>query len=135
VAVTQEFLAGKHCLVLDDEFLIALDLQEILGGAGAIVTSFGTGADALAALRGGAEFDIAVLDINVDEGPEHGTAVASFLEERRTPFVFLTGMRLDNPHAQKFPAAPVVEKPYQVTTLMDALRGALAAEDKPDAVG
>ena len=28
-------LAGKHCLVLDDEFLIALDIQEILEAAGA----------------------------------------------------------------------------------------------------
>ena len=34
VAPSDLILAGKRCLVLDDEFLIALDIQEILEAAG-----------------------------------------------------------------------------------------------------
>jgi CheY-like chemotaxis protein len=132
VAQTQAFLAGKRCLVLDDEFLIALDLQEILQGANAIVTSFGNAADAMAALGGGARFDLAVLDIRLEEAPVDCMAIAALLDARGTPFIFLTGLRVDNPYAQKFPAAPVVEKPYQAQTLMDALRRALAVEGKPE---
>ena len=42
-----ELLAGKCCLVLDDEFLIALDIQQILELAGAAsVVSVATAAEA-----------------------------------------------------------------------------------------
>jgi FixJ family two-component response regulator len=51
--------------------------------------------------------------------------VASMLAKAGTPFVFLTGMRIDNVHAQKFPQAPVVEKPYDALALLDAVQRAL----------
>jgi hypothetical protein len=34
-------------------------------------------------------------------------------------------MRTDNVHAQKFPQAPVVEKPYDALALLDAVQRAL----------
>ena len=45
-------LAGKRCLVLDDEFLIALDIQQVLeqAGAGEVVCA-GNVAEALTAMR------------------------------------------------------------------------------------
>lgn len=120
------FLAGKRCLVLDDEFLIALDIQQLLEAAGASdVTSVGTVAEALEALGNGAVFDLAVLDIKV--GGEGGSSltVAAMLSDRGTPFVFLTGMRADDIKIGAFAAARVVEKPYQAAMLMDALQLAL----------
>jgi hypothetical protein len=47
------------------------------------------------------------------------------LAKAGTPFVFLTGMRVDNVHAKKFPQAPVVEKPYDALTLLDGAQRAL----------
>jgi CheY-like chemotaxis protein len=73
-------------------------------------------------LRDGAQFDLAVLDIKTGGSPQGSMTVAALLDERGTPFVFLTGMRADNAQARKFPRAPVVEKPYQVEVLMEALR-------------
>ena len=35
MADSETSIAGKRCLVLDDEFLIALDIQQILETAGA----------------------------------------------------------------------------------------------------
>jgi CheY-like chemotaxis protein len=126
------FIAGKRCLVLDDEFLIALDIQQALEAAGARVTSFSSAAQALAALYGGAMIDVAVLDIKLGKAPHSSLAVAHLLSERGTPFVFLTGMAADNADAKQFPAAPVVEKPYRIEALMEALRRALRANGEPE---
>ena len=44
---SDSLLSGKRCLVLDDEFLIALDIQQILERAGAShVTSVASAAEA-----------------------------------------------------------------------------------------
>lgn len=120
-----EPLAGKRCLVVDDEFLIALDLQEVLERAGADeVVCAGTIADALAALQGG-RFDAAVLDLRLGQNGGTSLPVAAALTEVATPFIFLTGMHADNAQARTYPDAPVVEKPYDPQALMAALRRAL----------
>src|ERR1700741_91370 len=103
MADTTAFIVGKHCLVVDDELLIALDLQETLESAGAIVTCVGEDAAALAMLDGGMRFDIAVLDIKLNAGAHDSKSVAAALTAHGTPFVFLTGMRADNELAKAFP--------------------------------
>jgi len=125
------FLAGKRCLVLDDEFLIALDIQQTLEAAGAIVISISGAEEALDALHGGAKFDLAVLDIKLSGKARNSMSVAALLAEKGTPFIFLTGMTADHVQAQSFPAAPLVEKPYELAALMAALRTALGANGEP----
>ena len=120
-------IAGKRCLVLDDEFLIALDIQSILEAAGAgQVICAGNAGDALAALSAGPKFDVAVLDVKLSDTIGTSVTVAATLAAQSTPFVFLTGMRADSEHIRKFPNAPVVDKPYQAPLLMEALLRALA---------
>ncbi len=113
MAPPEPLLIGKRCLVLDDEFLIALDIQHILEAAGAIVTCVSEAADALAAIRSGPRFDLAVLDVVLSGATRPSLTVAAALAMQRTPFVFLTGMRGEDMHTREFPNAPVVEKPYQ----------------------
>jgi CheY-like chemotaxis protein len=127
--LTQSALSGKRCLVLDDEFLIALDIQQILERAGAVhVVCVASAAEALDLLRREPTFDIAVLDVKLS-GPERNSlGVAEVLAGNGTPFVFLTGMRGDDVHAQRFPEAPVIEKPYDATALLDAVQRTLVAE-------
>jgi CheY-like chemotaxis protein len=73
-------LAGKHCLVLDDEFLIALDIQQILEAAGAAsVKCFGTSRECLDALKAGEKFDLAVLDFKLGDGARNSFSVAALL--------------------------------------------------------
>lgn len=121
-------LAGLRCLVLDDEFLIALDIQQILETAGAaVVVCAGSAADALAALRKARRFDLAVLDVMLS-GASDSLTVAAVLSQQRTPFIFLTGMRTkDVQHVARFPNAPLVEKPYQAGLLLEAIARALAS--------
>jgi len=113
-------LAGRRCLVLDDEFLIALDIQHVLEQAGASeVVCAGTIAEALGAIRAG-RFDLAVLDLRLGRDG-NSVPVADALAAAGTPFLFLTGMRTDAEEARGYPGAPVVEKPYDSATLLAAI--------------
>jgi DNA-binding NtrC family response regulator len=122
-------LVGKRCLVLDDEFLIALDIQQILERAGTTqVVCVASAAEAFDLLRREPKFDMAVLDVKLSASEGTSLGVAAALAGKGTPFVFLTGMRVDDVHAKSFPEAPVVEKPYDANALLDAVRRALQAE-------
>jgi DNA-binding NtrC family response regulator len=124
--MSDSLLAGKRCLVLDDEFLIALDIQQILELAGAKhVASVASASEAIELLRREPKFDLAVLDVKLGGAEGHSLDVAAMLAKAGTTFVFLTGMRVDNVHAKKFPQAPVVEKPYDALTLLDGAQRAL----------
>ena len=67
----------------------------------------------------------AVLDVKLSGLERNSLGIAALLASKRTPFVFLTGMRVDDVHAKQFPQAPVVEKPYDAVTLLGAVRRAL----------
>lgn len=119
-------IAGKHCLVLEDEFLIALDIQQVLESAGAAnVTCVGDADAALKFIRSSLKLDFAVLDLKLSGNMRDSIPVASLLSQQGTPFVFLTGMRRDEAAMKKFPQAPVVEKPYNAALLIDAIVQAL----------
>lgn len=119
------FLAGKRCLVLDDEYLIALDIQQILEAVGVRVTCLSSAAEALEALGDGSTFDLAVLDFKLDKTGPGSTAIAARLVENGVPFIFLSGARRDEINAKSFADVPILEKPYQDTALIDALRQAM----------
>ena len=124
----QMILAGRRCLVLDDEFLIALDIQQILERAGALhVACAASATEAIELLSQDQKFDLAILDVKLSGPDRNSLDVAALLAEKKIPFVFLTGMRVDDVHAKQFPQAPVIEKPYDVASLLDAVRRALAA--------
>jgi DNA-binding NtrC family response regulator len=82
-------LAGKRVLVVEDEYLVALVLEDVLSDAGCtVVGPFARVQDALAAAKVEV-VDVALLDVNV--GGEMVFPVAYLLEEKGTPFLFVTG--------------------------------------------
>ena len=130
MTVSGTLLSGKRCLVLDDEFLIALDIQQTLELAGAAyVAAVATVPEALRLLRSKPDFNLAVLDVKLSGRDPNSLGVAALLAAKGTPFIFLTGMRVDDVHSRQFPHAPVIEKPYDATTLLNAVRRALEAPD------
>lgn len=82
-------LAGKHVLVVEDEFLVALMVEDALTDAGCIVVGpFARVREALEAI-GCLQVDVALLDVNV--AGEMVFPVAEALELRGIPFLFVTG--------------------------------------------
>ena len=120
---------GKRLLVVEDEFVIALDLQNLLEAAGHEVVALAASvADALALLDGGGggdaepgrrrppPLDGAVLDVNLRGEP--ATPVADALAARGVPFVFVSGYgAAGRPPGHE--AAPVLAKPYSEGDLLE----------------
>lgn len=119
----QSLIVGKRCLVLDDEFLIALDIQQILETAGAArVICVSNAIDAVKQLER-ETFNAAVIDLMIDG--EACIEVAHMLERQRIPFVVLTGMPAHDSRVRQFSRAPLVAKPYDTRRLLAALNQAL----------
>ncbi len=117
-------LAGKRCMVLEDEFLIVLDIEEILGTLGAAdITRTNTLAAALSALNGATAFDFAVLDYKL--GEDTSVPVARMLSARKIPYVFITGLIQAARPGDEFAHIPTVVKPYDQASLLAAFTAAL----------
>jgi len=82
-------LKQKRILVVEDELMIRMLLEDMLAELGCTIAAEATHIkDALEAVRN-AEFDVAILDVNL--GGEPISPVADALAARGTPFVFATG--------------------------------------------
>ena len=71
--------------------------------------------------RGG--FDLAILDVNLKG--ENVWPVATLLRKKGVPFVIATGGHVDPPPGE-FESAPVVEKPYTLDRVNQAIDAAIA---------
>ena len=118
----EKFLSGKLILLVEDEFLLAIQLEELLQSLGGTVHGpFGKLDDALEAARRD-DFNLAILDINLS-----GTMVyplADDLRARGVPFVFLSGYGALN-LPERFRAVTRLNKPCDPDMLIAALRSQL----------
>jgi two-component system, response regulator PdtaR len=116
---------GRLVLVVEDEFLIALDLELLLRRHGwRVLGPAATVAAALRLLRG-AMPDVAVLDVNL--GGELVTPGAAELRVRGVPFVLASAYdRLGLLRDAVLAAAPNVGKPTDERRLLAALARAVA---------
>ncbi|WP_162914915.1 response regulator [Desertibaculum subflavum] len=112
-------------LLVEDEAIIAMDIEMILESAGyGLIITTNTVAAALRKI-GEQGFDAALLDLNL--GSETTIAVADELVRREIPFLLVTGR--DAPSLpEQLRSRPIVRKPYGpgeiLRTLGTALQGA-----------
>jgi PAS domain S-box-containing protein len=101
---------ARRVLLVEDEALVAMMIQEYLAECGrAVVGPIARASDALLAAKE-AEFDAAVLDINLSDGMAY--PVADVLSERGVPFVFVTGYEAETVD-ERFSSVPVLQKPIE----------------------
>ncbi|MCQ4190789.1 response regulator [Methylocystis suflitae] len=86
---TADTLSGRRILIVEDEYIIAADLAQLLEGLGAKVGPAGSVADALALIARQPAIDVALLDVTL--GSEKIFPVADVLQARGVAFVFATG--------------------------------------------
>ena len=116
-------MKGRRVLVVEDEFMIALDIDRILETAGAkTVLSANRVEEALQILSESGAIDAAVLDLKLDK--DSTLPIAERLQAMGIPFVFLTGSP-ESAQTRGFPRAPVVAKPFDSAMLIAGLSLAL----------
>jgi len=111
-------LQGRRILVVEDEFLVAMLIEDILEAAGCVVSGpIPRLAEALDAARREA-CDAAVLDVNL--AGQRVFPVADILSGRNIPFLFVTGygtVALLGDYAER----PRICKPFKIADLLGAL--------------
>jgi CheY-like chemotaxis protein len=114
-------LKGASVLLLEDEFLIAMDAEEILKELGAAkVETAATLAEA-ERLAAGDGFDVAMLDVNING--EMSLPLARALRQRGVPVVLATGYEMRDEGLADCVAW--LRKPYSREGLQRALVTAL----------
>jgi CheY-like chemotaxis protein len=112
-------LEGLRILVLEDELLIAMDVEQLCRDHGALDVSV---ARSLEEVDGDAEVDAAIIDVLLN-----GVSTLDFagrLQETGTPFVFASGYTDNDEVAKRFPGVAMIGKPYAGNDLMDAVAAA-----------
>lgn len=114
---------APRVLVVEDEALIAMDVQDLLEDSGFEVLGPTDSVKESLEVLSCQVVDVAVLDLNLHR--ERSDMVADCLEDLGVPFLYLTGHRrevLPFRHRER----PLVEKPFQRRRLIEGLRALIA---------
>jgi CheY-like chemotaxis protein len=115
-------LQGKIVFIVEDDVLSALTMKDFVEGLGCEVVGHARTVDEALALAAHSEFDIALLDIELDG--ETSYALAQWLAVRDVPFVFTTGKAEGGPDWCQ--DRPRVLKPFSGTLLERMMVASLA---------
>ncbi len=117
-------LRDRRILVVEDEFLIAMSLQDALENAGAVVVGPAPSVEkAIKQIESEPHIDAAVLDVNL--GGMLAYPVADMLVAKNIPFVFTSGYE-DNLLKSRYAQVKNCPKPYQFRAMEEALVEAMA---------
>jgi len=105
---------GRRVLVVEDEVIVGMLLEDMLGELGCEVVAISTHLEEALQLARTLDIDFALLDINLDG--QQSFPVADVLRERGVPFLFATGYGakiLKPPYV----GTPTLQKPFQIADL------------------
>jgi DNA-binding response OmpR family regulator len=104
-------------IIIEDEPIIALDLEDLIREAGFEIAGVATRLDKALTMIEHTNFDAAILDANL-----HGLSsqAARALTLKRLPFIVLSGCSLKQKKAS-FPDAHFIQKPCKPDQLISAL--------------
>lgn len=121
--------APRRVLVVEDEVLIGMLLEDMLGDLGFQVFAMASNIEQAKELAREAPVDLAILDVNLNG--QEVFPVAEILAGRGIPFLFATGYG-ERGLPLAFQNRPTLQKPFhqealerQVTTLFPGTAGAL----------
>ena len=109
-------------LVVEDELMIRMLLEDMLGELGYTVAAQAARVDEALDAAKNATFDVAILDVNLNG--QTVVPVAEALDARGIPFVFATGygeQALPEPYRDR----PTLKKPFQLDGLKQMLESAI----------
>lgn len=120
---------SKRVLIVEDEIFVALEIEDIVRNAGLEVSAIA--ADKAAAIDAAPESDIALVDLNLRDGPT-GPEIGQALAARGVRVIYVTANPSQIGRAS-VAALGFITKPFQDSTIRHALRLAAAEMPEPEA--
>lgn len=108
----------RRILIVEDEFLLAMDLEYLLMKMGHIVVEVAIRVPEAIEFARDSDIDFAILDINVSG--TQSFPVAEILRQRGIPFVFATGYGSAG-LVDGYRDEPTLQKPYHPRELEDLI--------------
>jgi CheY-like chemotaxis protein len=109
---------SRRVFVVEDEIMIRMLLEDMLADLGYGVAASAGGLNEAIALARDPDFDLAILDVNLNGNAVY--PVADLLMERGVPFVFSTGYG-DRGLPEAYRDRPTLRKPFQLSNLENVL--------------
>jgi CheY-like chemotaxis protein len=113
---------GGSVFLVEDEVMIRMMVADMLEELGYSVAAEAGEINEAVRLAQSAEFDIAILDVNVNG--KVISPVAEVIQARNRPFVFATGYGAQG-LPEEFRDRPTLQKPFQMETLAQVLASTL----------
>jgi CheY-like chemotaxis protein len=117
-----------NALIIEDEYLIAQSIQEMLEKLGFLHFDFARSEDSAIRVASGAQLDLITADVRLLPG-DGVQAVEAICSRRVIPVVFITGYA--DELQDRLPDAVVVQKPIHEAELAEAVERVTATK-KPE---
>ena len=117
--------AGCSVFLVEDEVMIRMMVADMLEELGHSVAAEAGEIGEAVRLVQSTEFDLAILDVNVNG--KVITPVAELITARNRPFIFATGYGATS-LPLRFRNSPALQKPFDYEALAEALRKILASQ-------
>ena len=115
---------GRRIFVVEDEFLIRMLLEDMLTDLGYDLVGVAGRVDEAAKMAESKDFDLAILDVNLDGQDVY--PVADLIGKRGLPFMFVTGYG-GRGLPDNYRHRPTLQKPFQLDELKRILAQLLPA--------
>lgn len=113
---------GGSVFLVEDEVMIRMMVADMLEELGYSVAAEAGEISEAMKLAQSADFDLAILDVNVNG--KMISPVADLIKARQRPFIFATGYGSSG-LPEEYRDRPALQKPFQIETLAKAIASAL----------
>jgi CheY-like chemotaxis protein len=119
---------NPRILVVEDDFLVATEIEAALQNAGFAVTGVAASAEEAIALGESTTPDLAIIDIRLNGARDGVDAALALFRDYAIPCVFATAHADETVRARAAAASPLgwLQKPYTMPLLIEIVRRALA---------
>jgi len=110
--------SGLRILLVEDEAIIAMLLEDMLGDLGHRVVAIAGRMEQAEKLAAEIPLDLAIVDVNLNGQQTY--PLAAILTDRGVPFIFATGYGASG-LKEEWRKIPTLQKPFQETKLAEAI--------------